>query len=269
MYAVIVENDVSKWKDDTGVLYHFPKKYLRYLEPGTQVIYYKGRIQDKAYQNKRLSDQPHYFGLATIGKVFLDKESSKKDYFCTVDSYEQFTHPILAKIDGSYLETIPSNLISNYWRNGVRPVSKENYERILDHLPKDALQNIKPKYENDNYDVQSNIFESLHEGNINKKYVTTYERNPVLRRQAIAIHGTTCAACGFNFGSTYGSIGEGYIHIHHKVPVSQLGTSTLVDPEIDLVPLCANCHAMIHREKKRTLSVEALITFLNTGKTII
>ncbi len=50
MYAVIVENDVSQWDDDTGVLYHFPKRYLKYLQPGTHVIYYKGRIKDKAYQ---------------------------------------------------------------------------------------------------------------------------------------------------------------------------------------------------------------------------
>uniref|UniRef100_UPI0004A48CA4 HNH endonuclease n=1 Tax=Vibrio parahaemolyticus TaxID=670 RepID=UPI0004A48CA4 len=60
-------------------------------------------------------------------------------------------------------------------------------------------------------------------------------------------------------------VGEGYIHIHHKVPVSQLGTSTLVDPEKDLVPLCANCHAMVHRKKDHTLSVEELTALLGSN----
>ncbi|HHC6537145.1 TPA: HNH endonuclease [Vibrio parahaemolyticus] len=265
MYAVIVENDVSQWDDDTGVLYHFPKRYLKYLEPGTQVIYYKGRIKDKAYQVSRLSNEPHYFGIGTIGKVFPDRNSTKSDYFGTIDSFETFSKPILAKIDGKYLESIPSNLISNYWRNGVRPISKENYDLILGHFSKDALQTAKPKYGVEESSDQSNMFESFHEGNFNKKYVTTYERNPKLRRQAIAIHGATCAACGFDYGKVYGSIGEGYIHIHHKVPVSRLGISTLVDPEKDLVPLCANCHAMVHRKKDQTLSVEELKVLLGSN----
>ncbi|MFH4371218.1 HNH endonuclease [Vibrio alginolyticus] len=265
MYAVIVENDVSQWADDTGVLYHFPKRYLKYLEPGTQVIYYKGRIKDKAYQESRLSNEPHYFGIGTIGKVFPDRNSTKNDYFGTIDSFETFTKPILAKIDGNYLENIPSNLVSNYWRNGVRPISKENYELILQHLSEDGLRMVSPKYGTGESSEQSHMFESLHEGDLNKKYVTTYERNPKLRRQAIAIHGTSCAACGFDYGKVYGSVGEGYIHIHHKVPVSQFGTSKLVDPEKDLVPLCANCHAIVHRKKDHTLSVEELKQLLGSS----
>ncbi|EHH3659978.1 restriction endonuclease, partial [Vibrio parahaemolyticus] len=190
---------------------------------------------------------------------------TKNDYFGTIDNFETFTKPILAKIDGKYLESIPSNLASNYWRNGVRPISKDNYDLILEHLSIDALQTSKPKYGPEENNDQSNMFESFHEGNFNKKYVTTYERNPKLRRQAIAIHGAICAACGFDYGKVYGSVGAGYIHIHHKVPVSQLGTSTLVDPEKDLVPLCANCHAMVHRKKDHTLSVEELKVLLNSN----
>ncbi|EOV5436814.1 HNH endonuclease [Vibrio parahaemolyticus] len=55
------------------------------------------------------------------------------------------------------------------------------------------------------------------------------------------------------------------MHIHHKVPVSRLGISTLVDPEKDLVPLCANCHAMVHRKKDQTLSVEELKVLLGSN----
>ncbi|MBY7831205.1 HNH endonuclease [Vibrio fluvialis] len=48
------------------------------------------------------------------------------------------------------------------------------------------------------------------------------------------------------------------IHIHHKVPISKFGSSKLVNPESDLVPLCANCHVIVHRNKDQTLSIEAL-----------
>jgi 5-methylcytosine-specific restriction protein A len=73
-----------------------------------------------------------------------------------------------------------------------------------------------------------------------------YERDPEARRACLAHHGTACAACGFSFEIKYGEIGKDFIHVHHIVPVSQLGADYELDPVTDLVPLCANCHAMAH-----------------------
>jgi len=75
--------------------------------------------------------------------------------------------------------------------------------------------------------------------------------------QAIEIHGTTCFACDFNFEEKYGDAGKGFIHIHHKNPLFD-GEERIVDPEIDLAPLCANCHAIVHRKRNETLSIEEL-----------
>lgn len=72
------------------------------------------------------------------------------------------------------------------------------------------------------------------------------ERSGAARDACIAAHGTTCAACGFNFGASYGAIGEGFIHVHHCNPVS-IGVRD-VDPVNEMLPLCPNCHAMVHRE---------------------
>ncbi|MGP4905368.1 HNH endonuclease [Psychrobacter faecalis] len=69
------------------------------------------------------------------------------------------------------------------------------------------------------------------------------------------MHGNSCAACGFNFGNFYGEYAEGFIHIHHIVPVSELETPKEIDPETDLIPLCANCHSVVHRKKDKTLSI--------------
>ena len=90
MHTVITENDISDWSDDTGVLYNFPKRYQRLLEPGTEVIYYKGRIRDKKFSEKRLSADPHYFGTAIIGNVYPDRKSQKGDLFAlsAVSTYE-------------------------------------------------------------------------------------------------------------------------------------------------------------------------------------
>ena len=76
--------------------------------------------------------------------------------------------------------------------------------------------------------------------------VNRYEQDPDARRACIAHHGSSCAACGFSFEQRFGEIALGFIPVHHLVPVSQLGSSYELDPITDLVPLCANCHAMAH-----------------------
>ncbi|MGQ5486897.1 HNH endonuclease [Photobacterium damselae subsp. piscicida] len=73
-------------------------------------------------------------------------------------------------------------------------------------------------------------------------------------------YGHTCQACGFDFGKKYGALGEGFIEVHHLKPIHQIGVEYVVDPVADLVPLCASCHAMIHREHGMTLeALKALI----------
>ncbi|RQO40183.1 hypothetical protein DBR39_04335 [Chryseobacterium sp. KBW03] len=85
------------------------------------------------------------------------------------------------------------------------------------------------------------------------------ERNLSLRKRAIKLHGTTCMACGFNFGKSYGIWGEGFIEVHHLIPLAgNIINERITNPEKDLVVLCANCHRMVHRKKGITLTVEEL-----------
>ncbi len=89
------------------------------------------------------------------------------------------------------------------------------------------------------------------------RYTTTYERRSGLKKTALAIHGYDCLACGCNFEEVYGEHGKGFIHVHHVKPLSESG-ETNVDPKTDLIPLCPNCHAMVHKDKKHTLSLDEL-----------
>lgn len=256
MFTVIVENDESDWEDETGFLYHFPKKYLKYLTHGTKVIYYKGKLRNKKFEKTRLTNEPHYFALGSIGEVYPDIRSRKGDYFATIVNYRPFTKAIEFKPDGSYLEKVTKK---NYWRDAVRPINKKTYELILSRLkPSQTLESshINP-VSNELNDI-SNSLESGTEGTSKSRFVTTYERSEKYRKQAIAIHGDTCKACNFNFGKAYGDYAEGYIHVHHIHPVSELDTPQNINPEKDLVPLCANCHSVVHRKKSNTLSIEAL-----------
>ena len=76
--------------------------------------------------------------------------------------------------------------------------------------------------------------------------VNAYERNAEARRKCLAAHGTECCVCGFNFGARYGPEADGYIHVHHVRPLSEIGGEYVVDPVVDLRPVCPNCHAVLH-----------------------
>jgi len=254
VYTIITENDVSEWDDRTGEQYHFPSRYLKYLQPGTKVIYYKGSLKNKVYRNSRLSDNPHYFGIAEIESIEKDPASQKNDYYAKIKNYQNFNKPVYAKDEnGKTIEIIPESRLSNYWRDGVREINKEIYNQIIELSD---LSDSHPDLQL-NDDAPDGFTSTITEGAKRTTYTTTYERNPKLKRQALKIHGYSCMACGFNFEKVYGEYGKGYIHVHHTKPVATSGERT-PDPETEMIVLCANCHAMVHRRKNKVLTLEEL-----------
>jgi hypothetical protein len=79
-------------------------------------------------------------------------------------------------------------------------------------------------------------------------YINCYERSHAAREACKHIHGTSCVICGFDFGAVYGSGFQGFIHVHHLRPLAEIGREYVVDPQTDLVPVCPNCHAVVHSE---------------------
>src|SRR5215210_1907618 len=76
---------------------------------------------------------------------------------------------------------------------------------------------------------------------------TVKERDVRARNACIRHYGYDCAACGLNFEEKYGSLGGGVIHVHHKDPLASAEGERIINPISDLIPLCPNCHAMVHR----------------------
>ncbi len=95
--------------------------------------------------------------------------------------------------------------------------------------------------------VSTDIQKGEEEGRAFYAMVRKYERSRINRAACLEVNGTKCIICKVEFGEEYGSIAEGLIHIHHLTPVSMLGDGYVIDPSKDLVPVCPNCHAVIHR----------------------
>jgi hypothetical protein len=95
------------------------------------------------------------------------------------------------------------------------------------------------------------------EGALSTYLTSRYERDPKARAACIQAHGLSCIVCNFNFETTFGEHGRGFIHVHHLNPLSNSKPGTVTDPLKDLVPVCPNCHYMLHH-RDQLLSIEQL-----------
>ncbi len=84
-------------------------------------------------------------------------------------------------------------------------------------------------------------------------------RSPQLREACIKEWGYQCQCCGMRFDELYGEeLGADFIEVHHLQMISTFDDQRPDDYVANLVPLCANCHAMIHRGADGPLTLTQL-----------
>lgn len=120
----------------------------------------------------------------------------------------------------------------------------------------DYIHNLDELHDEDTDNISSAI-----EGTVIYKFHKMIERNRKIvdrkKKNYLNNHGKLdCEVCGFDFYKVYGSIGEGFIEAHHKLPLSKLNGTTKTNLN-DLALVCSNCHRMLHREIN-TLSIDGL-----------
>ncbi len=100
------------------------------------------------------------------------------------------------------------------------------------------------------------ITQGYEEGRLQRTEVNRYERNPLNRKLCLLTKGYDCQICGMNFEQVYGERGKNFIHVHHIIPVSRMSPGYIIDAARDLIPVCPNCHAMLHRSNPPILPDE-------------
>lgn len=184
-------------------------------------------------------------------------------------AYEQSREHIrLIEEEGYELQTFPliySN--ANKDKDGIGPAKIEGF---VSELSNKILKSVGGKWYASDGEMSNQLPEEVDspdqyiEGASKTVSINTYERSSEARAKCIAHHGYNCAACGFNFERMYGSIGEKYIHVHHVIPLAEIRKEYVLNPVEDLIPVCANCHGIIHRTKP-ALTVEQLKEHLSNS----
>jgi len=159
-------------------------------------------------------------------------------------------HPVLKNIDNR--EEPRYTEVLKWYRLFVKSLHRDITPVLVpgedDDFPSKVEEDSEPPVEHNDADYAPDSEGLEHQYNLTKK-----ERNPELRRKCIEYYKQLwngrirCICCGFDFGKAYGEIGEGFIEIHHVNPHHTFEGVHMVDPANDLIPLCSNCHSMIHR----------------------
>jgi 5-methylcytosine-specific restriction protein A len=212
-----------------------------------------------------------YVGAIVFNKTYEDKYSE-----IIIKSSNEFAkYNVISKVENSFLiENENDRKIelpyskndgygygqSNIWyaeENNEKTISFRN--KIINDI-KNIINNIV-LYENI-YDEKKYF-----EGEVSKeiKEVSKIKRNYEARKKCLEYYFPNneyykCKICDFDFEETYGEAGKCYIEVHHikshAKKSKEIGKHE-INPINDLIPVCSNCHSIIHRGK-RPLEIEKI-----------
>lgn len=146
-----------------------------------------------------------------------------------------------------------------YYEN-LQKTTMKKQRKLLEELTNFALSNIVYPDE-----ISKNEEIKILEGSKKQVLVNVYERDSKARQKCLDKFGYICKICDFDFEKKYGSIGKEFIHVHHLIPLSELNKEYEVNPLEDLIPVCPNCHAMLHKNIP-AYSPEDIINFIKSIK---
>lgn len=202
--------------------------------------------------------------------VKTNKTSSEirndKEYWLNQNEYEKSLDGMFINI--RLLEEVDTDKLSLplLLENGLKaaPQGPIKLKDTLEAYVASVFKTANDEYFPETLDSSSAIFEGI------KKQVSVnkYERSSIARAKCVEHHGYKCKVCSFNFEETYGEIGKYFIHVHHITPIHSIGESYKIDYIKDLIPVCPNCHAMLHRKINGKFYSVAELTELTKSKGI-
>lgn len=206
--------------------------------------------------------------LYEISKATLEQKERFFDYLRIIENKNA---KIQFLVNGTNLKTIeqwPSTWKSLFCRITKAPLTDDydEFQVVSEWMKHSVCLIFSTLTITDVEDYPTMVCESgYEEGSLYRTTINRYERNPINRELCLAKKGYKCQICNFDFQEVYGSIGKLFIEVHHITPVSVIGPGYKIDVEKDLIPVCANCHAMLHKKNPPYLPNE-LKTIITTTK---
>lgn len=206
--------------------------------------------------NKKISESSikKYVGaVRTIGR-FLSEELDQEVKIFNISTELEFNEIMLLINENNPKTFNRYNTGNNMYSIGMRYYGEFLEFYALEH--KNGINNLTEVLE---YEIE------YIEGVRGLVTVNRYERDLNARKSCLEYHGFRCKICGFDPKKIYGKQFEGKIHVHHIIPLNEIGIEYKVDPIRDLIPVCPNCHMILHSRKPAFTPSEVKI-FIQSNK---
>jgi predicted HNH restriction endonuclease len=205
-------------------------------------------------------------GFYVGATIFKEPYSSKNPEKIIESDYNSVSYNIMVKSESAYLfENEDERNIylpyskkdgygygqSNIWYANSDSRSKKFKEDIVKQIEKIISEDINGDANND----EVKYFEGIMNSKV--KEVFTLYRNANARKKCLEYYfpdkkNYTCILCGFDFEKQYGSLGKDFIEVHHiesHTTKSKDKGNHEINPMKDLIPVCSNCHSIIHKQR--------------------
>ena len=221
----------ERWSCNTKQIHTGDRVFLIKLGKKPRGIIASGYVTSELYESEHWDEEKRLKGK-TVNRVNID-------FDIVLNPDEE----VILNI-----EELNTGILSNqHWSSqssGIRikdEVAKE-LEAKWRYLNKNRVVN-KDQVPNE-FEIKDS--EKIVEGAKKQIIVNAYERNSEARKKCIDYYGSKCIICGFDAGEVYGEEFVGKIHVHHIKPLSEIKDEYVVDPINDLIPVCPNCHMILH-----------------------
>ncbi|MDW0109816.1 HNH endonuclease [Sporosarcina aquimarina] len=221
------------------------KRSYNYENGDILFMYVSGDVQRVRYKAEVIK------GLVSNNEVSYDNTfwNNQQKYIQS----KEFNYTRLRLIDERDTPELSLSLLRDYGLKGNIQGSMKLKGDLLDYIVSFFEYDLTEGY------YPEEVPFSLEEGKRRTINVNVYERNPIARKKCMEYYGCTCQVCELNFEEKYGEIGKGFIHVHHIVPLHEIQNEYVIDPIKDLIPVCPNCHSMLHRKENGIyLTIEQL-----------
>lgn len=209
----------------------------KYAVGDTVYIYFTNPIQRIRYKCKVTKINMNFSQIRDDEEYWLDDSEYKKSL-----NGKFFNLQLIEEVDSAKLSF--KSLLKNGLNGAPQGSLKlsQNLETYISLVFNTANDEFFPEV----LDSNMEIFEGLKKPVL----VNKYERSSIARAKCLEARGNKyiCEICEFDFQQTYGELGKDFIHVHHITPIHTIGQSYKIDYVNDLIPVCPNCHAMLHRK---------------------
>lgn len=200
-----------------------------------------------------------------VQKINLNNKEIRDDkkYWLNLEEYHKSINGYFMRLN--LIEQVDSSFLTleNLLKQGLKS-APQGPQILRGKLLQYIEQHFNDLNQNNYYPEMIEDDELLYEGIKRQITVNKYERSSIAREKCIEFHGLSCSVCDLIFEQKYGAIGRDFIHVHHLTPISEIGKNYKIDYKQDLIPVCPNCHAMLHRKlNDEYISIDKLRAIIN------